>query len=44
MTARLSAKVGNQPATNLGRLKMVTPTVDDPLLRGDDGLFQHQIR
>jgi len=37
---RLSAKVGNQPATELGRLKMVTPTNDDPLLRGDDGLFR----
>lgn len=37
---RLSAKVGNQPATELGRLKMVTPTAEDPLLRGDDGLFR----
>ena len=37
---RLSAKIGNQPATDLGRLKMVTPAVDDPLLRGDDGLFR----
>ena len=39
---RLSAKVGNQPATDLGRLKMVTPTADDPLVRGDDGLFRTQ--
>jgi flagellar basal-body rod protein FlgF len=37
---RLSAKVGNQPANELGRLKMVTPTADDPLLRGDDGVFR----
>ncbi|MBK6296406.1 MAG: flagellar basal body rod protein FlgF [Rhodoferax sp.] len=37
---RLSAKVGNQPATDLGRLKMITPTADDPLFRGDDGLFR----
>jgi flagellar basal-body rod protein FlgF len=36
----LSAKVGNQPANSIGRLKMVTPTTDDPLKRGDDGLFR----
>ena len=36
----LSAKVGNQPANGLGKLKMVTPTADDPLKRGDDGLFR----
>lgn len=36
----LSAKVGNQPANIIGRLKMVTPTADDPLRRGDDGLFR----
>ena len=36
----LSAKVGNQPANAIGRLKMVTPTADDPLRRGDDGLFR----
>ena len=36
----LSAKVGSQPANTIGRLKMVTPTVDDPLKRGDDGLFR----
>jgi flagellar basal-body rod protein FlgF len=36
----LSARVGNQPPTNIGRLKLVTPTADDPLRRGPDGLFR----
>ena len=36
----LSAKVGNQPSTGIGRLKLVTPTADDPLKRGNDGLFR----
>ncbi|MFZ3128767.1 MAG: flagellar basal body rod protein FlgF [Rhodoferax sp.] len=36
----ISAKVGNQPANTIGRLKMVTPTADDPIKRGDDGLFR----
>lgn len=36
----ISAKVGAQPANNIGRLKMATPTGDDPLKRGDDGLFR----
>ncbi len=36
----LSAKVGDQPATGIGRLKMVTPTVDDPLKRSEDSLFR----
>ena len=36
----LSAKVGNQPPTGVGRLKLITPTTDDPLKRGDDGLFR----
>lgn len=36
----ISAKVGNQPANTIGRLKMVTPSPDDPLKRGDDGLFR----
>ena len=36
----ISAKVGNQPANTIGRLKMATPTADDPLRRGDDGLFR----
>lgn len=35
----LSAKVGTQPANTIGRLKMVTPTADEPIRRGDDGLF-----
>lgn len=36
----LSAKVGNQPPTGIGRLKLATPTPDDPLSRGPDGLFR----
>ena len=36
----LSAKVGNQPPTGVGRLKLITPTADDPLKRGNDGLFR----
>jgi flagellar basal-body rod protein FlgF len=36
----LSAKVGNQPPTSIGRLKLVTPAAEDPLRRGDDGLFR----
>ena len=36
----LSAKVGQQPPTGVGRLKMVTPSADAPLKRGDDGLFR----
>jgi flagellar basal-body rod protein FlgF len=36
----ISAKVGNQPANGIGRLKMVTPTGEDPLKRGEDGLFR----
>jgi flagellar basal-body rod protein FlgF len=36
----ISAKVGNQPANTIGKLKMATPTGDDPLKRGDDGLFR----
>lgn len=36
----LSARVGNQAATNIGRLKLVTPTAEDPLKRGADGLFR----
>lgn len=34
------AKVGNQPAETVGRLKMVTPSPDDPFRRGADGLFR----
>lgn len=36
----LSAKVGNQPSTGIGRLKLATPSADDPLKRGTDGLFR----
>jgi len=36
----VSAKVGNLPATNLGRIKLVTPNADEKLKRGDDGLFR----
>ena len=36
----LSAKVGKQPSTGIGRLKLATPTADDPLKRGQDGLFR----
>lgn len=36
----LSAKVGNQAPTNIGRLKLITPTPEDPLKRGNDGLFR----
>ena len=36
----LSAKVGNQPPTGVGRLKLVSPTADDLLKRGTDGLFR----
>ena len=35
----ISAKVGNQPANIVAKLKLVTPTNDDPLKRGEDGLF-----
>jgi len=36
----VTAKVGNQQPTGIGRLKLATPTADDPLKRGDDGLFR----
>jgi flagellar basal-body rod protein FlgF len=36
----LTAKVGKQPSTGIGRLKVATPTADDPLKRGEDGLFR----
>ena len=36
----LSAKVGNQPPSGVGRLKLVTPNAEDPLKRGSDGLFR----
>lgn len=36
----ISAKIGKQPANGIGRLKMVTPNADNPLKRGEDGLFR----
>ena len=36
----LTAKVGKQPSTGVGRIKVATPTAEDPLKRGDDGLFR----
>jgi flagellar basal-body rod protein FlgF len=36
----VSARIGNQPGNVVGRLKLVTPTADDPLKRGEDGLFR----
>lgn len=36
----LSAKTGNEPPNNVGKLKLATPTAEDPLKRGEDGLFR----
>ena len=36
----LTAKVGKEPPTGVGRLKMITPNTEDPLKRGADGLFR----
>jgi flagellar basal-body rod protein FlgF len=36
----VTSKVGNQPSASLGRVKMATPSAEDPLKRGDDGLFR----
>jgi flagellar basal-body rod protein FlgF len=36
----ISAKVGNQPPTTVGKLKMVTPEPGQKLQRGPDGLFR----
>ena len=36
----VSAHVGNAPGQVVGRLKMVEPDADNPLRRGDDGLFR----
>jgi flagellar basal-body rod protein FlgF len=36
----ITAKVGNQASTGIGRLKMVTPTPEQKLQRGADGLFR----
>jgi flagellar basal-body rod protein FlgF len=40
LDGNLSAKTGHQPPTSIGRLKLVTPAAEDPLRRGDDGLFR----
>jgi len=36
----ITSKTAGQPPNTLGRLKLVTPTADDPLRRGADGLFR----
>ena len=36
----LSAKIGSQPGATIGKLKLATPSSDDPLVRGTDGLFR----
>ncbi|AGX87409.1 flagellar basal body rod protein FlgF [Candidatus Symbiobacter mobilis] len=36
----VTAQVPGQPAAVVGRLKIATPTPEDPLKRGDDGLFR----
>ena len=36
----ITAKTAGQPPNTLGRLKLVTPTAEDPLRRGADGLFR----
>jgi flagellar basal-body rod protein FlgF len=36
----VSAKTAGQPAAIVGRLKLATPTPEDALKRGDDGLFR----
>ena len=36
----ITARTAGQPPATLGRLKLATPGADDPLKRGDDGLFR----
>jgi flagellar basal-body rod protein FlgF len=36
----LSAKLAGQPPTTIGKLKLIKPTPEDPLVRGADGLFR----
>ena len=36
----ISAKVEGQPISTVGRLKLATPAVEEPLKRGADGLFR----
>ena len=36
----ITTKIGSQPTTALARIKLVTPTTDAPIARGNDGLFR----
>jgi len=36
----ITAKVDGQPINTVGRLKLATPTAEDPLRRSEDGLFR----
>ena len=36
----VTARTGGQAPQAVGRLKLATPTPEDPLKRGDDGLFR----
>ena len=36
----ITAQIAGQPPAAVGRLKLATPTPDDPIQRGDDGLFR----
>jgi flagellar basal-body rod protein FlgF len=36
----VTARTGNEPPTPVGRLKLATATADNPLRRGDDGMFR----
>ena len=36
----LTGKIEGQPPATLGRVKLVTPTADDPIRRSEDGLFR----
>ncbi|MBV8618269.1 MAG: flagellar biosynthesis protein FlgF, partial [Curvibacter sp.] len=36
----ITAATPGQPPTTLGKLKLITPTADDPIKRGADGLFR----
>jgi len=35
----ITAQIAGQPANSIGRLKLITPSAEDPLTRGTDGLF-----
>ncbi len=36
----LTSKIEGQPSATVGRIKLVTPTPDDPIQRSEDGLFR----